>query len=114
MSVPTVNVKYTGNFAGNGLSVPPSNSLLFGNSNFSCSGTNSSILNTIPPQMAYTGQGPLMANTYTFSTAGPLYKVSMGTTPMNLAANASPLVNNASYFTPCGAYNQNILNSNCF
>lgn len=49
-------------------------------------------------QTYYQGQGPLPANTYTFTTAGPRYKVSMGTCPQNVAAIGSSLQNTTGQF----------------
>lgn len=53
-------------------------------------------------QVHFLGQGLLPANTYTFTTAGPRYKVSMGTSPSNIYAIGSSLQNTTGAFAPCG------------
>jgi len=54
-------------------------------------------------QVHYRGQGPLPANTYTFTTAGPRFKVDIGTCQQNIAAVGSSLHNAAGRFAACGS-----------
>jgi len=44
--------------------------------------------------------GPLQANTYTYTTDGPQFKATTGTTPQNIQAVQSRLANWAGYFVP--------------